>query len=87
MVEMKTIMTTAVLLAALGGGSAMAQGLPPGYGAWQSGWRGNAEAQQAQALHAPQAAKTRPDGRAALARNSFFFPLALNAKGEASRGG
>jgi hypothetical protein len=82
---MKRIVTTAILLAALGGG-AMAQGLPPGYGAWQSGWRGNAEAQQAQALHAPQAAKTRPDGRATLARNSFFFPLALAAKG-ASRGG
>ena len=83
---MRTIMTTAVLLTAIGGGAATAQGLPPGYGAWQSGWRGNAEAQQAQALHAPQAAKTRPDGRATLARNSFSFPLALAAKG-ASRGG
>lgn len=79
-------MTTAILLAALGSGIAMAQGLPPGYGAWQSGWRGGAEAQQAQALHAPQAAKARPDGRATLARNSFFFPLALAAK-RASRGG
>ena len=82
---MKRIMTTAVLLAALGG-DAMAQGLPPGYGAWQSGWRGNAEAQQAQAGRAPQTAKTRPDGRAALARNRGPMSLAGDAQG-ASRGG
>ncbi|MBV8704930.1 MAG: hypothetical protein JO118_14615, partial [Acetobacteraceae bacterium] len=47
---MKRIMTTAILLAALGSGVARAQGLPPGYGAWQSGWRGDAEAQQARAM-------------------------------------
>jgi hypothetical protein len=82
---MKTIMTTAALLAAIGSAAATAQGLPPGYGAWQSGWHGSAEAQQAQAMRAPQAAKTRSDNRATLAQNSFFFPLALNAKGD-SRG-
>ena len=76
---MKRIMTTAILLAALGSGVAMAQGLPPGSGAWQSGWRGNAEAQQAQATRAPQAAKTRPDGRAALVRSSDPMSLAGDA--------
>jgi hypothetical protein len=83
---MRTIMTTAVLLTAIGGGAATAQGLPPGYGAWQSGWRGAAEAQQAQAVRAPQTAKTRPEGRAAVARNSGPMFLAGNAQG-ASRGG
>ena len=81
---MKRIMTTAVLLAALGGG-AMAQGLPPGYGAWQSGWRGDTEAQQAQARRAPQTAKTSPEGGAAVARNRGPMSLAGDAQG-ASRG-
>jgi SnoaL-like polyketide cyclase len=75
-VEMKTIVITAILLAALGSGVAMAQGLPPGYGAWQSGWRGGAEAPQAQAMRAPQRAKTRPEGRVAVARNSGSVSLA-----------
>jgi hypothetical protein len=83
---MRTIMTAAALLAAVGGAAAMAQGLPPGYGAWQSGWHGAAEARQAQAVRAPQAAKTRPQGRATVARNSDSVPLAGNAQG-AVRGG
>jgi len=86
MVEMKRIMTTAVLLAALGGGGAMAQGLPPGYGAWQSGWRGDAEAQQAQARRAPQAVKTSTEGGTAVARNSGSMSLAGDAQ-RASHGG
>ena len=72
---MRTIMSTAILLAAFGGG-ALAQGLPPGYGAWQSGWRGAGEAQQAQARRAPHTAKTRPEGRVAVARNSGSVSLA-----------
>ena len=83
---MKRIMITAVLLVAFGGGGALAQGLPPGYGAWQSGWRGNAEAQQAQARRAPQMAKKSPEGGAAVARNRGPMSLAGDAQ-RASRGG
>ena len=81
---MKRIMTTAVLLAALGGG-AMAQGLPPGYGAWQSGWRGDTEAQQAQARRVPQTAQRSPEGGVAVARNRGPMSLAGDAQ-RASRG-
>ncbi|HJS83879.1 MAG TPA: hypothetical protein VJ779_00270 [Acetobacteraceae bacterium] len=86
MPEMKTIMTTAALLTVLGGGVALAQGAPPGYGNWQSGWRGAAEAQQAQAMAAPRANTTRPNDRAALARNSGSASLAGEAQ-RAYRGG
>ena len=83
---MRTIMTTAILLAALGSGVARAQGLPPGYGAWQSGWRGDVEAQQAQARRAPQGVKMSPEGGAAVARNSGSMSLAGDAQRD-SRGG
>ncbi|MBV9775846.1 MAG: hypothetical protein JO143_02235 [Acetobacteraceae bacterium] len=76
---MKRIMTTAFLLAALGGGTAMAQGLPPGYGAWQSGWRGGAQAQQAQAMRARPAARTRFESRAAVPQSSGPISLAGDA--------
>jgi len=73
---MKRIMTTAILLAALGGGAAMAQGLPTGYGAWQSGWHGGA---QAQAMRARPAARTRFESRAAAPQSSGPISLAGDA--------
>jgi hypothetical protein len=76
---MRKIMTAAALLTVIGGGAALAQGAPPGFGPWQSGWRGAAEAQQAQAMRAPPAAKTRPEGRAAVARSSGSMSLAGDA--------
>ena len=55
---MKRIAAAAALLTLLGGGAAMAQGLPPGY-AWHSGWPAYVAQQQAEL-----------NARNALARNA-----------------
>jgi hypothetical protein len=79
---MKKIATLAALLTALASGSALAQGMPAGFGNWQSGWPGYANARPSQEM----AAKTRPDNREAAARNSGGVPVAGNAQGARRRG-
>jgi hypothetical protein len=61
---MKTI-ATAALLTAIGSGAALAQGAPPGFAPWQSGWHGAIAVPQAQILGTVM---TRPDTRTTLTR-------------------
>ncbi|MBV8616608.1 MAG: hypothetical protein JOY66_22945 [Acetobacteraceae bacterium] len=75
---MKKITMLAALLAALASGSALAQGLPPGFGNWQSGWPGYANARPGPEAAAP---KTRSDNRGAVARKSDGVPIAGNFHG------
>ncbi|MBV9117872.1 MAG: hypothetical protein JOY63_10985 [Acetobacteraceae bacterium] len=75
---MKKIAMLAVLLTALAGGSALAQGLPPGFGNWQSGWPGYANARPSPEM---ATAKARSDNRQTAARNSRGVPVAGNAQG------
>ncbi|MBV8702999.1 MAG: hypothetical protein JO118_04745 [Acetobacteraceae bacterium] len=74
---MKKIAMLAVLLTALAGGSALAQGLPPGFGNWQSGWPGYANARPSPEM---AAARARPDNRQTAARNSRGVPVATNPR-------
>jgi len=74
---MKKIAMLAVLLTALAGGSALAQGLPPGLGNWQSGWPGYANARPSPEM---ATAKARSDNRQTAARNSRGVPVAANPR-------
>ena len=63
----KGIATVAVWLAGTGGGVALAQGAPPGLGAWHSGWPSFIEAQKSPpAGDAREVATSRSDSRAAI---------------------
>ena len=80
---MKKIATLAALLTALASGSAFAQGMPPGFGNWQSAWPGFAKTGPGQEMAAP---KARPDNRGTAARNSGGVPVAGNVQGTRRRG-
>ncbi len=77
---MKKIAFAAVVLTVLGSGAALAQGIPCGIGAWQSGWPGPAGSHREQAMSAPKASTASPDTRNA-ARQSLSVPVAGNAQG------
>jgi hypothetical protein len=78
---MKRVMTAAALLTLLGSGAAMAQGLPPGYGGWHSGWAAYVQSQQAQ-LNARNATHQGHAGtRNEQARNDAPGPLSANPAG------
>ncbi len=79
---MKKIATAVALLTALGSGAALAQGAPPGYAPWHSGWPSYIETHQAPAMSAHRATTTRADQLAA-ARS---VPVAGNPQGN-RRGG
>jgi hypothetical protein len=76
----KRIAAAAALLTAIGGGAALAQGTPPGFGPWQSGWPSYVESHQAHAANAGKATTAHPGGRAAMARNGEPAPFAGNAQ-------
>ncbi len=77
---------TAALLTAIGSGAALAQGNPPGYGPWQSGWPAYVKSLQANPMTADTAVAARPNSRPALARNGVSVPVAGNTQGHL-RGG
>lgn len=80
---MRKIMTAAALLTAIGSGAALAQGAPPSFVPWQSGWHTAAALSQAPALGTMTA---RPGSRAVLARIGGSVPVAGNPQSR-SRGG
>ena len=77
---MKKITTIAALLTALGGSAAMAQGLPPGSAAWQSGWPNFIETQREQAMSPGEAGTTRSATRVMGARRNESIPVAGNTQ-------
>jgi hypothetical protein len=76
---MRKITTFAALLTAFGGGAALAQGAPPGFVPWHSGWLGSAESRPGQAMSAPMPGTTRSDSRDMTARNNGSVPVAGKA--------
>jgi DNA-binding beta-propeller fold protein YncE len=77
---MKRLMTTAAVLTLLGSGAALAQGLPPGYGAWHSGWSAYVQSQQAQ-LNARNAATHQGQAVTRNEQARSNAPLAANPEG------
>jgi hypothetical protein len=80
--DMKKIVTAAALLTLIGSGAALAQGAPPSFVPWQSGWHGAVAASQAPGT----ATAERPDSRTVLARSGGSVPVAGNLQSR-SRGG
>ena len=78
--RVKRIAAIAALITEIGGGAALAQGAPPGFSPWQSGWPGYVESHQAHARNAHGATAAHPGGRAAVAKNSQPAPLAGNTQ-------
>jgi len=83
---MRKITTAAALLAALGSGAALAQGLPPGSAAWQSGWPSSTGSQRGQSVSPGEASTTRDEARTMTARGHGPAPVASNTQGT-HRGG
>ena len=79
---MKRIATIAAMLTALGGGTALAQGMPCGMGAWQSSWTGSTQPREA---NASRGTTPRLETRGMATRNSGSAPIAGNVQGTQRR--
>ncbi len=77
---MKKIATATALLTAIGSGTVLAQGVPPGFAPWHSGWPSTTESRQAPAMNARRATTPRPESRTATTRNGGPIPVAGNAQ-------
>ena len=80
------IAAAAALLTATGGGAALAQGSPPGFGPWQSGWPDYLVSHQPRATDARGPAAAQPGGRATVAKNGEPAPVAGNAPATRRKG-
>ncbi len=83
---MKIAITVAALLTAVGSGAALAQGAPPGFAPWQSGWSSYIEPHQAPVRSARGASTMRSDRSAAAARQNGSVPVAGNGQSIHRRG-
>ena len=79
LIRLKSVAAAAALLTAIGSGAALAQGLPPGFGSWQSTWPSHIESRQAQAQGTTVA---HPERRVSLAGNGRPMPAAGMASRE-----
>jgi hypothetical protein len=78
---MRTFITATAMLATLGSGAALAQGVPPGFAAWQSGWPRFIESQRGQSVSPSEASTTRDKARTMASRRNGPAPVASNTQG------
>ena len=78
---MRKITTAAAVLTALGSGAALAQGLPPDFATWQSGWPSFIESQRGQSVSRGEASTTRDETRAMAARGNGPALVTSNTQG------
>jgi hypothetical protein len=72
---MKKIATIVALFTAVGSGAALAQGAPPGFAPWHSGWPGYVESHQAPGTSAALATTRRQAPATPVARNGSSAPV------------
>jgi hypothetical protein len=77
---MGKIATIAAALAVLGSGAALAQGAPPGFAPWQSGWPGFVQAHPSQETSDREGSVTRSEDRSLIARRSGSVPVRATAQ-------